>query len=458
MPDPFKQKIVKAGRVHTVTEAPVRQGPVVYWMSRDQRAEDNWALLCAQEAALGRREALAVVFCLAPAFLGATLRQYRFMLDGLRETAARLAARRIPFFLLAGDPARAVPRFLREQAAGLLVTDFDPLRIKRDWQAAVARAAAIPFIEVDAHNIVPCRVASPKQEYGAYTIRPKIAAALVEYLGPFPALKRHSRAWQGRVPAPQWDRALASLGCDRSVGPVSWIRPGPAAADLTLKAFLQKKLAGYDEARNDPVRDGQSGLSPYLHFGQLSAQRVALEVRKAPAGRAARDAFLEELVVRRELADNFCFYNPYYDTAAGFPSWARKTLAAHRGDARAYRYPLRAFEEGRTHDPLWNAAQREMVLTGKMHGYMRMYWAKKILEWSVSPEAAMKTAVYLNDRYELDGRDPNGYAGIAWSIGGVHDRAWFPRPVYGSVRYMSASGCRSKFDVEAYIAAQAGRT
>ncbi len=192
-------------------------------------------------------------------------------------------------------------------------------------------------------------------------------------------------------------------------------------------------------------------MSPYLHFGQIAAQRVALEVMKADAPQIEKDALLEELIVRKELSDNFCYYNKNYDSVEGFPAWSRKTLDEHRGDKREYLYSLKDFESGNTHDELWNASQIQMVNSGKMHGYMRMYWAKKILEWSESPESAMKTAIYLNDRYELDGRDPNGYAGIAWSIGGVHDRAWGARPVFGKVRFMSYNGCKSKFDIKKFI-------
>jgi deoxyribodipyrimidine photo-lyase len=192
-------------------------------------------------------------------------------------------------------------------------------------------------------------------------------------------------------------------------------------------------------------------LSPYLHFGQLSAQRVALEVMNAAVGEASREAFLEELIVRRELSDNFCFYNKDYDAPQGFPAWAQKTLSLHGKDKREHVYTLRQLEEGRTHDDLWNAAQLAMVKRGTMHGYLRMYWAKKILEWTRSPGVAMKIAIHLNDKYELDGRDPNGYAGIAWSIGGVHDRPWGERRIFGMVRYMNYNGCKKKFNVRAYV-------
>jgi deoxyribodipyrimidine photo-lyase len=216
---------------------------------------------------------------------------------------------------------------------------------------------------------------------------------------------------------------------------------------------VQNKGNGYDERRNDPTQEGQSNLSPYLHFGQISAQRVALTVSASTLPKKDKDAFLEELIVRRELSDNFCYYTKDYASVDAFPEWAQKTLAEHRHDKREYVYTYATFAKAKTHDELWNAAQRELLRTGKMHGYMRMYWAKKILEWTNDPETAMAIAIKLNDTYELDGRDPNGYTGIAWSIGGVHDRAWFDRPIFGKIRYMSANGARSKFDVDAYIKA-----
>jgi deoxyribodipyrimidine photo-lyase len=415
-------------RVRLIADGRGYGGPVVYWMSRDQRVRDNWALLYARELAREAGVPLGVVFCLVPSFLGATLRQYGFMLAGLREVEQSLRKKNIPFFLLAGRPEREIPSFLKRIDARSLVTDFDPLRIKRRWTDGVAKRIAIPFYEVDAHNILPCWASSPKQEYGAYTIRPKIRTAAVD-----------------------WTAALKSLDIDRSVPEVAWIQPGEGAAHRALRRFCSHCLASYGRDRNDPTQDGQSGLSPYLHFGQLSAQRVALAVLKAPADEESREAFLEELIVRRELSDNFCFFNPGYDTVDGFPDWAKRTLKTHRKDRREHVYALRSFEQARTHDDLWNAAQTEMVKTGKMHGYLRMYWAKKILEWTRSPEEAVKIAIALNDRYELDGRDPNGYAGIAWSIGGVHDRAWGERAVFGKVRYMSRSGAKSKFDIAAYI-------
>ena len=226
---------------------------------------------------------------------------------------------------------------------------------------------------------------------------------------------------------------------------------GETAAMQAAKCFVHSKLQNYPDTRNNPCLDGQSGLSPYLHFGQLAPQRLAWMVRFSEVPLEAKEIFLEELIVRRELADNFCLYEPSYDSLAGFPAWARKTLEEHRGDKRNYVYSLADFEESNTHEALWNACQYDLVQTGKLHGYLRMYWAKKILEWTCDPETALDCAIILNDRYSLDGRDPNGYTGIAWSVGGVHDRAWSERSVFGKIRYMNEAGCRRKFDVDGYI-------
>lgn len=403
-------------RIRIVNAAAPIQGVVVYWMSRDQRAHDNWALFYAIEEAKKRKTECLVVFCRVSDFLGAQASAYDFMQSGLAQVESILKKQGITFLTLQGDPRLVLPTFLKKKRAGLLVTDFDPLKIKKRWKREVARAIDIPMVEVDAHNIVPCWIASDHQEFGAYTLRPKIRKLLPVFLTDFP--KRFS---------------------------------GTTEAHRALRDFLAHRLTGYAERRNDPTVDGQSGLSPFLHFGQLSAQRVAWEVKHAKVPMADRDAFLEELIIRKELSDNFCEYNSHYDSVLGFPDWAKRSHAAHRKDAREYTYTKKQFEDGRTHDELWNAAQMQMVKTGKMHGYMRMYWAKKILEWTHTPEEAMKIAIYLNDTYSLDGRDPNGYAGIAWSIGGVHDRAWVSRPVFGQIRYMNRSGCERKFDVDAYI-------
>lgn len=443
---------MNSSRVRLLKTGKEKRGAVAYWMSRDQRTEDNWALLFAKSLAMERKVPLVVIFCLAPAFLGATIRQYGFMLRGLEEVEGGLEDRAIPFYLLQGNPGTEISRFIRHHAIGALVTDFDPLRIKKKWKEAVAAGIDVPLFEVDAHNVLPCWIVSPKQEYAAYTLRPKIKRLLPFYMDAFPRLKPHTISWNQKVPKVDWTRLIDSLAVDRSVAEVSWIKPGEKQAGQALNRFIRRGLSNYAGSRNDPTESGQSGLSPYLHFGQLSAQRVALAVVASPAAATVKGSFLEELIVRRELADNFCFYNSSYDQFDAFPEWAKKTLNEHRRDRREFIYSRDALEKGETHDQLWNAAQMEMVRRGKMHGYMRMYWAKKILEWTHSPEEALEYALYLNDTYELDGRDPNGYAGIAWSLGGLHDRAWNERPVFGKIRYMNYKGCRSKFAVGTYIA------
>lgn len=436
-------------RIYQLNNHNVSEGPIIYWMSRDQRVHDNWALLYAQQIAIHKNTELMVIFALTPHFLEATIRQYGFMLQGLEETENELAKHNINFHLLLGEPVETVSKFVAKHKSGAVVTDFDPLRVKQQWQRKISKNISCAFYEVDAHNVVPCRRASFKQEFGAYTIRPKIHKVLEEYLVPFPLVKKQKPA--SELIKNNWKAARKSLKVDMQVPEVTWCLPGENAGKNTLKNFIKDRLLMYGEDRNDPNKNAQSNLSPYLHFGNISAQRVVLEIMAADSRSKSAQDFLEELIIRKELSDNFCFYNQKYDSTEGFPNWAKKTLADHAKDKRDHIYTIQQFEKAETHDQLWNAAQLEMKITGKMHGYIRMYWAKKILEWTKNIDEALQYAIYLNDRYELDGRDPNGYVGIAWSIGGVHDRAWFDRPVFGKIRYMSHNGCKSKFDIEAYI-------
>ena len=430
-------------RIRFYQDGVYNRGPVIYWMRRDQRTADNWALIIAQGIAIQRRVPLCVVFNLIPEYLGAGRKQYNFMIRGLRETANRLKSRNIYFELLQGQPEETLFEFSDSTDGSLLITDFDPLRIKSDWLKNVGRFLKIPIFEVDAHNIIPCWKTSSELEYSVQTIRPKIKNSLDEYLCEFPEIRRHPFKVEKRERWVDWEE-LISFDSYRCL-------PGEEEAMQVLASFIGSKLKGYSANRNDPAAGMVSDLSPYFHFGQLSAQRAALAVIKSGAPEEDKEAFLEELIVRRELADNWCYYNSLYDNFEGFPEWSKKTLNDHRNDKREYLYTVSQWENAETHDRLWNAAQNEMVKTGKMHGYMRMYWAKKILEWSESPEEALDTAIYLNDKYSLDGRDPNGYTGIAWAIGGVHDRAWRERPVFGKIRYMNENGCKRKFDTNSYI-------
>lgn len=426
--------------------------PLVYWMNRDQRVEDNWALLATQAWAKDQGVSFAVAHNLVPGFLGGGERQWRFKLAGLRSVEQRLHEKGIPFYLFAGETSHEeMLAWMKKEKIGGMVTDFFPLRVSRRWLKEVVEGLTCPVYQVDAHNVVPCWITSQKQEFAARTIRPKIHAQLTTYLTDIPRVASQASHAPFTYQAIDWRGLEALVPSGSAPVAVDWTEPGEKAAHAALKRFISERLPSYHEWRNDPLAGALSDLSPYFHYGHLSPQRAAYEVLHDTAPKAARDAYIEELVVRRELSDNYCFYQPHYDSFEGLPEWARKTLEAHRKDPREFTYTRAEFEHARTHDALWNAAQREMVQTGKMHGYVRMYWAKKILEWTDSPEEAMKIGIYLNDKYELDGRDPNGYVGILWSMGGLHDRPWFNRPIFGTVRYMSLGGMEKKFDVEGYI-------
>lgn len=439
--DPARTKVLKKGVF--AGEA------VLYWMSRDKRVDDNWALLAAQSVALNNKVPLVVCFQYLGNFPEANIRQYGFQLKGLLELKDKLENLNIEFILIQGRASEVIPRIIDERSVGTIITDYNPLKVYKKRVNNVLNLTKIPFYQIDAHNIVPVWKASPKKEYAAYTIRKKINDNLDQFLTDYPSLIKHPYGSTSKNDI-SYDNIVNGLKIDFSVQEVDWLVPGEIAAKNKLDS-LRDSLAGYDERRNDPTKDALSNLSPYFHYGQIAPQRVALEIKNSSLPEQDKNSFLEEMIVRRELSDNFCEYEPNYDYFDGFHDWAKKTLNEHRNDEREYLYPKEQFEHADTHDPLWNAAQNQMKNKGKMHGYMRMYWAKKILEWSPNPEEAMQVAIDLNDKYELDGRDPNGYAGIAWSIGGIHDRAWFERPVYGKIRYMNYNGCKSKFNVKRYI-------
>lgn len=391
-----------------------------------------------------------VFFAPVPFYPHANLRHYRFLNQGIPAIAAALQKRRVGF-VLRRFPDHHLLKFCDEVRPALVVGDENPLREPEHWREVATAQLRVPFWTVDADVIVPSKLLM-KEQYGAYTARPVIRRMLPEFLQQV----GNTRAKvQWRPP-----RGLQSLApdvditegwqLDHSVAPVKNISGGTDQALKRLKSFVKNDLANYPVDRNKPERDGTSRLSAYLHFGQIGPHTVALAIQKADAPKAAKEAYLEQLIVRRELAINFVRFNPDYDNFESGTPWAHKSLAEHAADPRKI-YSERQLEEAQTHDPLWNAAQIQMVKTGFMHNYMRMYWAKKILEWSKTPARAYQIAVYLNDKYELDGRDPNGYAGIAWAIVGKHDQPWFERPIFGKIRYMSFNSTSKKFDCKSYI-------
>lgn len=453
-------------RIKQLNAKDFASGSVLYWMNRDCRVHDNWALLRAQKVAKEHNAPFVVVYNLELGFLGGSLHQHTFKIEGLQEVEKELKEKNIPFAVISGtDTHEDLVSWIKENDIGYIVTDFSPLRIQKKWAKYVTEQCDTPFEIVDAHNIVPAWVTSDKKEYAARTIRPKLHKLLPEFLTNFPYVTSQDTAPQVTKTHPDWETLTNTDKVTDRHTEVVW-KGGESEAKKVLDEFLEKRFKNYAEDRNDPNLDVQSDLSPYLHYGHISAQRVALKVvdevhrtietildaeRNGASTTNNASAFLEELIIRRELSDNFCWYEPHYDSSKSFPSWAKESLQEHAGDKREYIYTKKEFEQAKTHDELWNACQRQMTHSGKMHGYMRMYWAKKILEWTKNPDDAMDIAIYLNDTYELDGRDPNGYAGIAWSMGGVHDRPWFDREVFGKVRYMNRSGCEKKFDVDEYI-------
>jgi len=391
-----------------------------------------------------------VFFAPVPFYPHANLRHYRFLNQGIPPTAEALKKRGIGF-VLRRFPDHHLVKFCDEVCPALVIADENPMREPEHWREKAADQLRVPFWSVDADVIVPSKLLK-KEQYGAYTARPVIRRLLPEFLQPV-----------GNTCAKvEWQRPkqLKSLEAEiditegwklyRSVSAVKSISGGTGQALKRLKSFIRNDLANYPIDRNKPECDGTSRLSAYLHFGHIGPHTVALAVQKAGAPKAAKDAYLEQLIVRRELAVNFVRFNPDYDNFESGTPWAHKSLAEHAADPRKI-YSERQLEEAQTHDPLWNAAQLQMVKTGFIHNYMRMYWAKKILEWSKTPARAYQMAVYLNDKYELDGRDPNGYAGIAWAIVGKHDRPWFERPIFGKIRYMSFNSTSKKFDSKRYI-------
>jgi deoxyribodipyrimidine photo-lyase len=420
-------------------------------MQQSQREACNPALEVAIAAANRLALPVLVGFGLMDDFPEANVRHYAFMLEGLRETAQRLRARGIAFVMRRGSPDRVALSLARR--AALVVCDHGYLRIQKQWRAHVAQAAGRRVLRVEGDVVVPVTVAASGAQIGARTLRPKIAAHRDRYLVPLRRLRPRvpARALQlaGAVSLDDIPGLLARLRVDRSVAPVPGLTGGYSQARRRLEDFAGGGLRGYVAARACPGRPQVSTLSPYLHFGQISPVEIALTVRASGAPRADRDSYLEELIVRRELAANFVDNTPDYDRYECLPAWAQRTLALHAQDPRPVTYSYAQLAAARTHDPYWNAATREMLTTGYMQNHMRMYWGKKVLEWSRSPPEGYANLLRLNNTYFVDGRDASSFANVGW-VFGLHDRPWPERPVFGNVRYMNAAGLKRKTDIEVY--------
>jgi deoxyribodipyrimidine photo-lyase len=445
---------IQKTRIQLLNDADVAEGRyVLYWMQQSQRADYNHALEYAIQQANRLGQGVLVAFGIMDDYPEANLRHYTFMLEGLKETQHTLARLAIKLVVQKGAPDEVALKLGRD--ASVIVCDCGYLRHQKRWRERVAQEAACQVVQVESDVTIPLRVVSSKAEYAARTIRPKIHKHLADYLIDFKptAVKKSSLDLNVKgIDLDDLDTVLHPMKIDRKVTPVSHLfKGGPSRARQLFKGFLHKKLVHYVDNRNQPQTDDISHMSPYLHFGQISPLYLALQISLVGSKlQAGREAFLEELIVRRELAMNFVNYTPHYDSIKCLPNWARHTLAEHSADSREHVYTRRQLEDAQTHDDYWNAAMREMRYTGFMHNYMRMYWGKKILEWSKTPEHAYRTTLAINNKYFLDGRDANSYTGVAW-IYGVHDRAWFERPIFGKIRYMAATGLERKCDIKAYV-------
>lgn len=470
-------RTVEPERVRLLNAEPVRaeRGYVLYWMQASVRALLNHALEYAAERARALRRPLVACFGVTDDYPEANLRHYAFLLEGLRDVQRELAERRgVRLLVLRGRPDAVAAQCGR--GACEVVTDMGYLRVQRAWRTTLAAALDCRLTQVESESVVPVELASDKHEFAARTLRPRLWRHLERFCVPIEgdeALEgargaRASRARAGAADAPvdagpfetleldDVDAALASMrNIDRSVTRVSEFYAGGTSEALhTLRTFCAERLPHYASRRSDPSACAVSNLSPYLHFGHISPITAAITAwQTADAPRAARDSFIEELVVRRELSFNHCWYAPDdYDSLDSLPDWVHRTRREHARDERTQQlYTREQMERGATHDEYWNAAQREMVLTGKMHNYMRMYWGKCIVQWTPDWRTAYDVAIYLNNKYELDGRDANSFVGVLWCFG-LHDRAHAERPVLGKLRYISRDGLRRKFGMHAYLA------
>ena len=439
-------KEIQQERVRQLNEKDVKDGNyVLYWMQEAQRTEYNYALEYAVQRANDIGKRLLVLFGLTADYPEANLRHYAFMLEGLREVEEDLQRRGIRFVVKLGSPDEVALEYGKH--ASTIVCDMGYMRPQKGWREKVASESDCLVAQVETEVVVPVELASDKREHAARTLRPKIRRHLDHFLSELepteieqPSLDMEAEG----LDLADIDAILDAMVLDRSVSPVTHLyRGGTSEAKAILDRFIETRFETYVEHRNQPQTDDVSHMSKYLHYGHISPVYVALKIRGSGGPQDDVDSYLEEVIVRRELSMNFCHYTPDYDFYSNLPDWAQETLEEHQSDERKYVYSREQLENAETHDEYWNAAMKEMVHTGYMHNYMRMYWGKKILEWMEAPQEAYKTTLYLNNKYFLDGRDPNSFANVAW-VFGQHDRGWTEREVYGKVRYMSSGGLERK--------------
>ena len=418
-------------------------------MQSAHRVENNWALTYAIQLANKVDFPVVVYFGLTNEYPEANYRHYWFMLEGLQEVYSALSRMDIKFVIKEGSPTQNLAEISKK--ASLIVVDRGYLKVNKNWYKIAAENVSVPLIQVEDNVIVPVEEASQKEEYSAATLRPKLLAKLNYFLDLPRDVQPNKSSMDLKIDTidiSEGQKIFSHMSIDRTVNRSKYFTGGTSQAKKVLESFFQTGIEEYEKIGGTPENGVASNLSPYLHFGQISPTFVALKILRTKY--SENHKFLEQIIVRRELAINFVYYNANYDSFLGLPNWAKKTLAEHTPDTRLVTYSLEELEYSQTHDKYWNAAQKEMVKTGKMNGYMRMYWGKKIIEWTKSPIDAFNWAIYLNNKYEIDGRDPNGYTGVAWCFG-KHDRPWKNRAIFGNVRFMNDKGLERKFDMTKYI-------
>ena len=398
------ENFVNPVRVFDFNNKPIPKGKIVYLCEREIRIKDNFSLQFALQKSKELNLPLKIIH---PKINYEHLPKEKFIIRQLIQVQQNFAKLNLDFEIIDTTPLAIIKTI----NPSLLIIDFNPI-LKRTWLKNVD----FKVIEIDGHNIIPARYVSDKQEYSAATIRAKIYHNIYPFLSEFNNLTTEK-----------------------------------VEADYVLEDFIKSKLANYAKFKNNPSKNILSGLSKYLNLGFISSQRVAIDVIKSRASAENKEAFLEELIVRKELADNFCLYANSFKDFSGISSWAKMSLNNHKFDIRPYIYTMEELESATTHDNLWNATQNQLKREGIIHGYLRMYWAKKILEWTISADVAFKIAIYLNDKYAYDAPSANGYIGILWAIGGLHDRAFTDYPVTGKIRRMAYNAIKRKCDLSNYL-------
>jgi len=431
--------MVQKERIEFLNNKSSKKGDyVLYFMQASERVKYNHALSYAVTKANDLKLPLVVFFGLK-IFKNYNLRHYTFMIEGLREIKESLEKRGIKFIIQI-DALEGVINLSKN--ASFLVTDKGYLKEEILLRKKISKMIDISFVQIESNSIIPVLEASDKEEYGAFTIRPKILSKLSYYAKEVILEHILKKSLDIKIESCNLDNI--NMDIDNSVYPSNKYKGGYKNALKVLDDFILNKLEFYSERHNDPSLNFQSELSPYLHFGQISPIEIYLRVKDLNS-----KEFLEELIVRRELAINFVTYNKNYDNYKSLPNWAINTFEKHKGDKKDYTYKLEEIENYKTNDVYFNKCQEEMVITGKMHGYMRMYWAKKIIEW-MNYKKAYQVILYLNNKYNLDGTDPSSYTGVAWAFG-KHDRPFKERPIFGIIRYMNSDGLKRKFNMENYL-------